>query len=200
MDLDLGPLGHFYQAKLVKQFLAVGPGPEPPERIDWARVDMAVDETLRQLLVTGATQTAYARWIVGVAAGGSKRRRIRRYLEDRLEIAEQQVRDGQIIPLWRRFVSSSDVSVSVLYPDPDQEIVHAGQAFLAGLDWANDGGQSALVWGLYNADEAREAFNIPRRLRARIERLSTRAVDFDVEAEEAAASVDYIIQEYGRFP
>jgi hypothetical protein len=92
------------------------------------------------------------------------------------------------------------VSRSFLYPDPDQQIVDVEQAFQAGLNWANDGGQSALVWGLHHPDEARRAFDIPRRLRARIERLSTIAVDFDVEAAEAAKRVDYIIQEYGSLP
>jgi hypothetical protein len=200
MDRDLGPLGDFYQAKFLEQCLAIGAGRELPETIDWARVDMAVDEILRQMLVTGATQQEFARSIAGIAAGGSGTSGLDSYLRDRLEIAERQVRDGPIVPLWRRFVTSCDVSRSFLYPDPDQQIVDVEQAFQAGLNWANDGGQSALVWGLHHPDEARRAFDIPRRLRARIERLSTIAVDFDVEAAEAAKRVDYIIQEYGSLP
>jgi hypothetical protein len=200
MDLDLGPLGDFFQAKFMHQCVAIGAGQQTPETISWARVDMAVDETLRKMLVTGATQPEFARSLAAVAAGGSQKRRLSRYLHDRLQIAELQVRSGPIIPLWRRFVTSTDVNQSLLYPDDGGQVVDAAEAFLAGLGWANDGGQSALVWGVHHPEEARKAFDIPRRLKARIERLSTIPVDFDAEAEEAASAVDYIIREYGRLP
>lgn len=198
MDVDLGLLGPFYQAKYFRQVSALGLR-EPPERIEWARIDMAVDELLREMLVIGAAQQDFALSIAKTAARdeGVKRKQ---YLRRRLQIAEEQVSDGAIMPLWRRFVNSSDPSVSFLYPQPSGQVVDAIEGFMAGLEWANDGGQSAMIWGLNHPNEARSAFEIPRRLRARIERLSTIEVDFDAQASLAQQKVDYILQEYGRLP
>jgi hypothetical protein len=198
MDVDLGLLGPFYRAKYFHQVRALGLR-EPPERIEWARIDMAVDELLREMLVIGADQPDFALSIAKTAARdeGIKRKQ---YLRRRLQIAEKQVLDGAIMPLWRRFADSSDPSVSFLYPEPNGQVVDAGEGFVTGLEWANDGGQSAMIWGLNHPREARSAFEIPRRLRARIERLSSIAVDFDVEAALAQQKVDYILREYGRLP
>jgi hypothetical protein len=198
MEADLGPLGEFFLAKYLQHCHALGLR-QPPERIEWARIDMAVDELLRMMLVAGATQPAFARSIAKLAAR-DEGMRLKPYLRQRLGIAERQVADGTITPLWRRFVHSDDPSGSLLYPEPEGQIVDALDGFQAGLLWSNDGGQSALVWGLEHPDGARAAFDIPRRLRARIERLSTIAVDFEVQATEIESQVDYILQEYGRLP
>lgn len=197
---DLGPLGDFYRAKFMLQCLEMGAGHELPDTMDWARVDMAADETLRQALVIGATQAEFAFIIAGQEAGNLRRKVVQRHIRRWLEIAEDQVVDGPVVPLWRRFVTSDDVSVSLLYPDPGSQIVDTADAFVAGLNWSKDGGRSALVWGMAHPDRAREAFEIPRRLKTRIERISTRAVDFEVEAAEAQTFVDHIVEQYGGLP
>lgn len=182
---DLGPVGDTLVAKFMAQCVASGAGPDLPKTIDWVRSDMAVDETLREMLVIGATQPALARFIAAHETGVWRERRVNRQLLDWLEVAEGQVDNGQIVPLWRRFVTSDDVSVSLLYPDHEGQIVTVVDALGAGLQWAQDGGRSALAWGLAHPHAAREAFDIPRRLKARIERVSSRVVDFDVEAAHA---------------
>lgn len=198
---ELGPIGDFFNGNFMMQLRAMGVAlPDVPNTMDWARADMAVDETLRQLLVIGATQPRLARFVAGLEAGDSRRGRVQREIRHWREIAEAQLADGQVIPVWRRFVTSSDVSVSLLYPDPGTQIIDSTDAFAACLAWARDGGRSALAWGLTYPEEARAAFNVPRRLKARIERISTRAADFDIEAAEAQRQVDYIVEEYGGLP
>lgn len=199
-DVDRGPIADFFEAKFILQLGVTGADPEMPDEIDWARADMAVDETLRQLLVIGATQERFAWFIAGEEIGDPRRQKVRRAVTAWLEIAEAQVEDGPITPLWRRFVNSDDVSASLLYPDPGTQIVDSFEAFEAGLSWAMDGGRTALAWGLAHPEAARAAFDLSRRQKARIEGLSSREVDFDFEASEAQVLMDYINEEYGGLP
>ena len=199
-DLDRGPIAGFFGAKFILQLKATDADPEMPSEMDWARADMAVDETLRQLLVIGATQKRLAWFIAGEEIGDPGRRKVRKALAGWLEIADAQVEGGPITPLWRRFVNSDDVSASLLYPDPGTQIVDSSEAFNAGLSWAMDGGRTAMAWGLAHPARARAAFDLSRRQKARIERLSSREVDFDFEAIAAQTLMDYIDEEYGGLP